>query len=79
MKSNACETADCLILDIRMPKLGGLDVHKALKACGVSKPVFFISAHEESREQALNAGAAAFLSKPFEEKDLFHVLESIMR
>ena len=55
----------CVILDVQMPGLNGLEVQKRLAGSGL--PIIFITAHEDTsvREQALAAGAVAFLRKPF--------------
>jgi FixJ family two-component response regulator len=56
---------DCVILDVQMPGLNGLDVQERLKRRGNRFPIIFITAHDEVnvRERALAAGAAAFLRK----------------
>ena len=63
---------DCLVLDVQMPGLTGLQVQERLLRDGKQIPVIFITAHEEAvvRERALAAGAVAFLNKPFND-DLF--------
>ncbi len=59
---------DCVILDVQMPGLSGLDVQTRLAGSGL--PVIFITAHDDIgvREQALAAGAVAFLRKPFNDE-----------
>ena len=61
-----------LVLDVRMPEMTGLEMQTQLAASGAKIPVIFISAHEDSRavERALEAGAEAFLYKPFDDQDL---------
>jgi FixJ family two-component response regulator len=63
---------DCLILDVHLPGLSGLELHERLNAAGPAPPVVFITAYddEDARRQALAAGAVAFLRKPFEEGEL---------
>jgi FixJ family two-component response regulator len=58
----------CMVLDIQMPGLNGLEVQRRLSGSGI--PVIFITAHDEIgvREQALAAGAAAYLRKPFNDE-----------
>src|SRR5580698_6107984 len=58
----------CVVLDIQMPGLNGLEVQRRLAGSGI--PVIFITAHDELgvREQALAAGAAAYLRKPFNDE-----------
>ncbi|MGE8363648.1 response regulator transcription factor [Cupriavidus sp.] len=58
----------CVVLDVQMPGLNGLEVQRRLTGSGI--PVIFITAHDETgvREQALAAGAAAYLRKPFNDE-----------
>ncbi len=69
------ETA-CLIADIRMPGISGLELQARLKAERCKIPTIFITAHGDSemRMQALRAGAVEFLTKPFDDEVL---LESV--
>src|SRR5882672_7222187 len=57
----------CLILDVRLPGMSGLDLQRQLAAAGGGPPIVFISAHADpiAQRQALSAGALAFLRKPF--------------
>jgi FixJ family two-component response regulator len=59
---------DCVILDVQMPGLNGLEVQQRLAGSGM--PVIFITAHDDIgvREQALAAGAVAYLRKPFNDE-----------
>ena len=70
------EEVACLVLDVRMPKMNGLELQKILVESGAKIPIIFITAHEnsESRERAMNAGAIAFLRKPFEEQLLLEAI-----
>jgi two-component system response regulator TtrR len=56
----------CLVLDVRMPELSGLDVQQRLWECGVAMPIIFITAHGDvpTCAQAFKAGALEFLEKP---------------
>jgi two-component system response regulator FixJ len=56
----------CLILDVRMPEMDGLEVQRRLEAMGSPLKIIFITAYADQnvRERALQAGAAAFLEKP---------------
>jgi FixJ family two-component response regulator len=67
---------DCLILDVRLPGLSGLELQERLTTLGRSIPIVFISAHaeEQVRRQALAAGALDFLVKPFDEAVLLEAL-----
>jgi FixJ family two-component response regulator len=62
----------CLIADVRMPGMTGLELQDRLNAAHFSVPVVFISAHEdeEARARGLRGGAIAFLQKPFSEDSL---------
>lgn len=72
----------CVILDVRMPGLSGLDLQQELTKTGVSIPIIFITGHGNVRmtAQAMKAGAVEFLTKPFREQELIDaVRESIDR
>jgi len=72
----------CVILDVRMPGLSGLDLQRELTKIGVSIPIIFITGHGNVRmtAQAMKAGAVEFLTKPFREQELIDaVRESIGR
>jgi FixJ family two-component response regulator len=72
----------CVILDVRMPGLDGLDLQRELTKIGVSIPIIFVTAHGNVRmtAQAMKAGAVEFLTKPFREQELIDaVRESIGR
>jgi FixJ family two-component response regulator len=67
--------AACLILDVRMPGMGGLELQQRLAAAGRRIPIIFITAHvsdEEARRRALQSGAIDFLFKPFSEEVLLN-------
>jgi FixJ family two-component response regulator len=68
--------AACLIADIRMPGMSGLELQAKLNAEGCRIPIVFITAHGDAkmRMQALRAGAVEFLAKPFDDEVL---LESV--
>jgi FixJ family two-component response regulator len=64
---------DCLILDVRMPGMDGMELHRRLIKDRWELPVIFITAHgsaTEMRAQALRNGAVAFLDKPLSEEAL---------
>jgi FixJ family two-component response regulator len=69
---------DCLVLDIRMPGLSGLELQSQLHGMKCLTPVIFITAHsnDEARAKALEQGAVAFLDKPFNDEALLNALES---
>jgi FixJ family two-component response regulator len=74
------ETA-CLVLDVQMPGLNGLDLQSRLITDGHQVPIIFITAFndENARAQALKAGALGYLVKPFEEADLLTAINVALR
>jgi FixJ family two-component response regulator len=72
LKSGQQRQARCLITDIRMPGMSGLELQAHLNAERCRIPIIFITAHgdEKMRMQALRAGAVEFLAKPFDDEAL---------
>jgi len=68
----------CLILDLRMPAMGGLELQQRLVAQGDHTPIIFITAHggHEISAEALRRGAVAFLRKPFSQESLLEAVRS---
>jgi len=64
----------CLVLDVQMPGMSGLQLQSHLAGAGYRIPIIFITAYpdETTREQALDAGAVDFLNKPFGEEALLN-------
>jgi FixJ family two-component response regulator len=62
----------CLILDIRMPRMSGLDLQQKLKGLGSTLPIIFITGHGDipMAVEAMRQGAIDFIRKPFREQDL---------
>jgi FixJ family two-component response regulator len=73
------ETA-CLILDVSMPGMDGLELQRRLAETGWLIPIVFLSAlaSEEEKRRALRAGAADFLRKPVSEEALLHALRTAL-
>ena len=71
---------NCLVLDMQMPEMNGIDVQNRLTMSGNKVPVIFITAHDEVgvREKALAAGAMAFLRKPFDDELLVKTLREAL-
>ena len=71
----------CLITDLQMPGLNGLELQEALQSQGYQTPVILITAfpNEKHRKRALDNGAVGFLSKPFDEEDLIECLTAAIR
>ena len=71
----------CLVLDVQMPEMNGLEVQNRLALSGNKIPVIFITAHDEVgvREKALAGGAQAFLRKPFNDELLVKTLREALK
>jgi FixJ family two-component response regulator len=80
LQSREVSTTACLIADVNMPGMSGLDLHRQLSTPGKPFPTILITAYpdERVREGALNAGVICYLSKPFEEGDLLTCLSSAL-
>jgi FixJ family two-component response regulator len=76
LKSGQQDQVGCLVADIRMPGMSGLELQAKLNADHCRIPTIFITAHgdEKMRMQALRAGAVEFMAKPFDDEAL---LESV--
>ena len=77
LQSGAPELAICLITDVRMPGIDGLELQRRVRLQYPTLPVIFITAHydDEIRRRALSQGAAGFLHKPFDAADLLGAIE----
>ena len=77
LQSEAPESAICLITDVRMPGIDGLELQRRVRLQHPGLPVIFITAHydDEIRQRALSQGAAGFLHKPFDAADLLGAIE----
>jgi FixJ family two-component response regulator len=71
----------CLIVDVRMPQMSGLELQRQLAMTHCPIPLIFITAHgdEVARAQALRAGAVDFLYKPFRDEALLGAIRSALR
>lgn len=71
----------CLILDIGLPGMSGLDLQRHLAAENSQVPIIFVSAHDETdmRTQAMSRGAVAFLSKPVNDQALLEAVDSAVK
>ena len=74
LESGLHRRAACLIADIRMPGMSGLELQARLKADRFNTPIIFITAHGDARVrmQAMREGAAEFLVKPFDDQVLLN-------
>jgi FixJ family two-component response regulator len=77
LESGSLPDTACLITDVQMPGMSGVDLQSHLMASGHCTPVIFVTAYPEERirERALSAGAFGFLSKPFSEESLIAFLD----
>ena len=80
LKSGQLHDTSCLILDVRMPDINGLELQSKLAAEGYGIPVIFITAYDDkdSRGRAMRAGAIAFLDKPFSDEQLLQTVRSAL-
>ena len=80
LKSGLQHNAACLITDIRMPGMSGLELQAQLNADHCKIPTIFITAHGEAkmRMQAMRAGAVEFLAKPFDDEALLESVRAAM-
>jgi FixJ family two-component response regulator len=71
------DVPSCLILDVRLPGLSGLDLQKELSTANIHIPIIFITAHGDipMSVRAMKAGAVEFLTKPFRDQDLLDAIQ----
>ena len=71
----------CLVLDVRLPQMSGLDFQRQLIEIGVQIPIIFITAHGDvpMSVRALKSGAVEFLTKPFRDQDLLDAIQQALK
>lgn len=81
LKTTRPDTPACVVLDVRMPGLSGLDLQQELARAGIQIPLIFITGHGDipMSVQAMKAGAVEFLTKPFREQDLLDAIEQALQ
>lgn len=81
LRSAQAQETSCLIVDVQMPGMNGLQLQGHLAAGGYRIPIIFVTAYdnEESRQQAMQAGAVAFLCKPFNDELLLQTIHAALR
>lgn len=81
LTSGQLHETSCLIVDVRMPGMNGLQLQSRLAAADCRIPIIFITAYEdkESHRRAMQAGAVAFLAKPFTDEQLLQTIRSTLR
>ena len=80
LNSAEAHATDCLIADIQMPGMSGIELQQALATAGRNVPIIFITAFPDNRirEQVLAAGAVCLLSKPCDGETLVNSIESVL-
>jgi FixJ family two-component response regulator len=80
LQSGRANDTACLVSDVQMPGMSGLDLQDRLKASGARLPIIFITAfpETEARRRALAGGALGFLDKPFSEEELIACLHQAL-
>lgn len=76
LQSRRSNVPACLLLDVRLPRISGLDLQRELSKAGIQIPIIFITGHGDipMTVQALKAGAVEFLTKPFREQELLDAI-----
>jgi FixJ family two-component response regulator len=80
LDSGHARATQCLLLDVRMPGMSGLELQQRLAAASIRAPIIFLTAHgdEDMRTHALRAGAVDVLPKPFSEKALLDAVHAAL-
>jgi FixJ family two-component response regulator len=80
LRSQRPEVPCCLVLDVRLPGLSGLDLQKRMAAADIEIPIIFITGHGDipMTVQAMKAGAVEFLTKPFRDQALLDAIQQAL-
>jgi len=80
LQSTRPDVPACLILDVRMPGLSGLDLQRELAQANIHIPIIFITGHGDipMSVRAMKAGAVEFLTKPFRDQDLLDAIQQAL-
>ena len=75
------DVASCLVLDVRLPGMSGLEVQRKLNERGVTVPIIFITGHGDipMTVEAMKSGAVEFLTKPFRDQDLVDAIQQALK
>lgn len=81
LQSNALGSASCVIADVRMSGIDGIELQRHIRARQPLLPVVFITAHDDDgiRRQAFEGGAAGFMHKPFDGADLLRAISRAVK
>ena len=80
LRNKRPEEPSCLVLDVRLPGINGLDFQRELADAGISIPVIFITGHGDipMTVRAMKSGAVEFLTKPFRDQDLLDAIHQAL-
>jgi FixJ family two-component response regulator len=80
LRSKVIDVPGCLVLDVRLPGLSGLDLQKRIADAGIAIPIIFITGHGDipMTVRAMKAGAVEFLTKPFRDQDLLDAIQQAL-
>ena len=80
LSSGVAEKPGCLVLDVRLPGLNGLEFQRKLAEAGIEIPIIFITAHGDipMSVKAIKSGAVEFLTKPFRDQDLLDAIDQAL-
>jgi len=81
LNSDQVRDTACLILDVRMPGMSGLELQRQIVTANWRIPIIFVTSYADGDEkvQALEAGAVAYLYKPFREEDLLNAIGAALK
>ena len=81
LDSPRSDVASCLVLDVRLPGLSGLDLQKRMAEANIEIPIIFITGHGDvpTSVRAMKAGAVEFLTKPFRDRDLLDAVHQAIK
>lgn len=81
LQAAAADRFDCLILDVAMPEMSGLELLKKLRDRGIQTPALFLTAHDllDDKVAGFEAGADDYLAKPFSPRELEYRVEALLR
>ena len=80
LKRHGQDVPGCLVLDVRLPGLSGLDLQRELADAGIHTPIIFVTGHGDipMTVRAMKAGAVEFLTKPFRDQDLLDAIQQAL-
>ena len=81
LSTGRTDVPSCMVLDVRLPGLSGLDLQQELGEAGIEIPIIFITGHGDipMSVRAMKAGAVEFLTKPFREQDLLDAIRQAIK